>query len=70
MNKSKILLCLLLSGLVTACSTTQNPSTSSEADYAPVPAPEPPSATKMASPQATSAQNRVRSEERLGTKWG
>lgn len=68
MNKSKILLCLLLSGLVTACSTMQNPSTSSEADYAPVPAP--PSAAKMASPQATSAQNRVRSEERLGTKWG
>lgn len=73
MNKSKILLSLMLCGLFTACSTTQNSSTSSDAEYAPapVPAPEPPSAAKMASAQTTSAQNiRVRSEERLGTKWG
>lgn len=72
MNKSKILLCLLLSGLFTACSTTnttKDSSTASEADYAPAPVPEPPAA-KMASSQGTSAQNRVRSEERLGTKWG
>ena len=73
MNKSKILLSLMLCGLFTACSTTQNSPTSSDAEYAPapVPAPEPPSAAKMASAQTTSAQNnRVRSEERLGTKWG
>lgn len=73
MNKSKILLSLMLCGLFTACSTTQNSPTSSDTEYAPapVPAPEPPSAAKMASAQTTSAQNnRVRSEERLGTKWG
>ncbi|WP_296282499.1 hypothetical protein [uncultured Acinetobacter sp.] len=71
MNKSKILLSLMLCGLFTACSTTQNSPTSSDAEYAPVPAPEPSSAAKMASAQTTSAQNnRVRSEERLGTKWG
>lgn len=83
MNKSKILLWLFLTCIISACSTTQkNSNTSADADYAPVQAPSAPApmAEQSSSPSGRSAkstamspapaQNRVRSEERLGTKWG
>lgn len=68
MNKSKMLLWLCLCVLISACSTTKyspsNDAISLETEAVPSakPAPRPAS--------TTSKQNQVRSEERLGTKWG
>ena len=99
LNKSKILLWLFLSCLISACNTTKvaTSETSSQAQYSPVPATSTSSAAEneLAPPQAKarpsspsrnastsynsankstasslSVQNNVRSDERLGTKWG
>ncbi len=77
MNKSKILLWLFLTCLISACSTTKvvTSDTASETEYAPVPEARPIPAPSRALSTAKStadavAQNRVHSDERLGTKWG
>jgi hypothetical protein len=68
MNKSKILLWLSLCALISACSTTKyapsNDATRLETESAPSAKPVPRPASM------TSKQNQVRSDERLGTKWG
>lgn len=78
MYKSKFLLWLFLTCLISACSTTKvtTSETSSEAEYAP--ARQAGTSTRPASPpthakanaRLASTQNNVRSDERLGTKWG
>lgn len=80
MYKSKILLWLFLTCLISACSTTKiaTSETASEAEYAPAPqaetsakpAPSSTHAKAKANARAASTQNNVRSDERLGTKWG
>ncbi|MCX5466637.1 hypothetical protein [Acinetobacter nematophilus] len=68
MNKSKILLWLSLCALITACSTTKYTPSNDTVSLETQPAPSAKPAPRPAS--MTSKQNQVRSDERLGTKWG
>lgn len=73
MNKSKIVLWLFLTSLMSACSTTQTISTSSEAEYSPEPVQASSHNKHAPAPYADlakSSNSQMRSEERLGTKWG
>lgn len=68
MNKSKMLLWLCLCVLISACSTTKYSPSNDAISLETEPAPSAKPAPRPAS--TTSKQNQVRSEERLGTKWG
>ena len=70
MYKSKLLLWLCLCALISACSTAKYSSTQDATSQEIESAPSPSSATAKAAPAPISNQNRVKSEERLGTKWG
>jgi len=78
MNKAKILLWLMLCGVISACSTTKYAPSTNSASSETADTPAPSLETQMSNSAKTIAQlaaptssvNRVRSDERLGTKWG